>query len=292
MSSPWPRERIGVAAARARAAGLPVDGALAAGRRRARRASAARPRRARARAPRRSRRRAAATARARACQSASAFQTFPIPATRRWSSSASPSSRPLVLAPQVRDHRGEVGRLGEDVRPEPARAARGQLEHRPVPEHRLALGAGQHEPRLAAPRAPRSTHLPAAAHAQVAAQHEAALEAQEQVLADRLDRLEPATVEPLGDEHRGRARVRRLDRDALARRAPAACAPRGGASLPRASPRTLAGSGCPHGRRRALRRERPSLERADCPRQAGQGFELSTLRKLFVRSRTAGFGFG
>ena len=64
--------------------------------------------------------------------------------------------------------------------------------------------------------APRSTHLPAAAHAQVAAEHEPALEAQQQVLADRLDRLEPAPVEALGREHRGRARVRRLDRDALA----------------------------------------------------------------------------
>jgi hypothetical protein len=28
------------------------------------------------------------------------------------------------------------------------------------------------------------------------------------------------------------------------------------------------------------------------PVQAGQGFELSTCRKLFVRSRIAGFGFG
>ena len=63
---------------------------------------------------------------------------------------------------------------------------------------------------------PALEHLPAPAHAQVAAQDQAALEAQEQVLPDRLDRLEPAAVEPLGRERRGRARVRRLDRDALA----------------------------------------------------------------------------
>ena len=58
--------------------------------------------------------------------------------------------------------------------------------------------------------------LPAPAHAQVAARHETAFEAQQQVLPDRLDRLEPAAVEPLGGKHRGGARMRRLDRDALA----------------------------------------------------------------------------
>ena len=66
------------------------------------------------------------------------------------------------------------------------------------------------------PFGPALEHLPAPAHAQVAAQDQAALEAQEQVLADRLDRLQPAAVESLGRERRGRARMRRLDRDALA----------------------------------------------------------------------------
>ena len=43
------------------------------------------------------------------------------------------------------------------------------------------------------------------------AQHDAALEAEHEVLADRLDRLEPAAVEPLGNARRLRARMRRLD---------------------------------------------------------------------------------
>ena len=121
----------------------------------------------------------------------------------------------LVLAAQVRDHAGEVERLGEDVRPEAARAALGQLEHRAVPEHGFALGAREHEPGLAVQLGTAVDDLPAAAHAQVAAEHEAALEAQQQVLADRFDPLEPAAVQPVGGEHRGSARVRRLDRQAL-----------------------------------------------------------------------------
>ena len=39
---------------------------------------------------------------------------------------------------------------------------------------------------------------------------------QQQVLADRLDRFEPRAVEPLGDALTRRARVRRLDLEALA----------------------------------------------------------------------------
>ena len=71
---------------------------------------------------------------------------------------------------------------------------------------------------------PALEHLPAPAHAQVAAQDQAALEAQEQVLADRLDRLEPAAVEPLGREHRaargcGVSTVTRSPTSACSRRA-------------------------------------------------------------------------
>ena len=73
-----------------------------------------------------------------------------------------------------------------------------ELEHRPVPENRLRARPAQDEPRHAAPRArPVSLDdLPAALHAQVAAEDETVLEAQEQVLADRLDADEPAPVEP------------------------------------------------------------------------------------------------
>src|SRR6185312_1995582 len=122
----------------------------------------------------------------------------------------------LVLAPQVRDHRGQVGRVGEDVGAQASGAAPGQLEHRPVPEHRLALGAGEHEPRLAVPHSATLDDLPAPAHAQVAAQNEAALEVEQQVLADGLDSLEPAPVEPLRRDGCGRTRVRRFDGHTLA----------------------------------------------------------------------------
>jgi hypothetical protein len=44
----------------------------------------------------------------------------------------------------------------------------------------------------------------------------AALEREEQVLADRLDAFEALPVEPLGDPAPRRARVRRLDLDRLA----------------------------------------------------------------------------
>ena len=47
------------------------------------------------------------------------------------------------------------------------------------------------------------------------AQHDAALEAKDEVLAERLHRLERAAVDPLGDSLRPRPRVRRLDRDPL-----------------------------------------------------------------------------
>jgi hypothetical protein len=49
----------------------------------------------------------------------------------------------------------------------------------------------------------------------VRAQHDAALEPQDQVLADRLDRLEATAVELPRDVLGLRARMRRLDLDAL-----------------------------------------------------------------------------
>ena len=50
----------------------------------------------------------------------------------------------------------------------------------------------------------------------MAAQHEAALEAEQKVLSDRVDRFEPQAVEPLGDALRRGLRMRRLDLEALA----------------------------------------------------------------------------
>ena len=50
----------------------------------------------------------------------------------------------------------------------------------------------------------------------MAAEHVTALEPEQQVLAARLDRLEEAAVQALGDSGRARPRIRRLDGHALA----------------------------------------------------------------------------
>ena len=70
---------------------------------------------------------------------------------------------------------------------------------------------GAHEPRL--PDAPRAARLdaPAAVHPQVAVQHEPALEAEQEVLPDRLDRLEQPAVELLRQLLHGGTGMRRLD---------------------------------------------------------------------------------
>ena len=87
-----------------------------------------------------------------ASKHASTFHMLPIPATVRWSSTASPIARGVVLAqpPQV----AVVVELGgEDVRAEgrdalvEARARlRHQLEHGAVELHDLGVAAAQHEP--------------------------------------------------------------------------------------------------------------------------------------------------
>src|SRR5438067_3411380 len=100
---------------------------------------------------------------------------------------------------QPSKHRLEVGRLAEDVRPQPRRPARpNELELGAVPEHGLVLFPPQYEPRLANTRRPSRFEPPAALHAQVAPEDEAALEAEEEVLPDRLDPVEPPAVEALG----------------------------------------------------------------------------------------------
>ncbi len=57
--------------------------------------------------------------------------------------------------------------------------------------------------------------LPAPAHAEMAAEDETALEVEQQVLADRLDSLEQAAVEPFRESLHLGLRVRSLDLDAL-----------------------------------------------------------------------------
>ena len=77
------------------------------------------------------------------------------------------------------------------------------------------LAATDDEPREAGARSAPLRDAPAAGHAQVAPEHLAALEREEQVLAEGLDALEPPSVEALGDALAGRARVGRLDLDVL-----------------------------------------------------------------------------
>ena len=77
------------------------------------------------------------------------------------------------------------------------------------------LGAAQDEPRAAGARGALLADAPASRHPQVAAQHEPALEAEQQVLAHRLDRLERQPVQPLDDPLRRGARMRRLHLHAL-----------------------------------------------------------------------------
>src|SRR5207253_1752004 len=107
-------------------------------------------------------------------------------------------------------------RLREDVGPEPPDGAVVELEHGAVPEHRLALGAAEDEPRPARELRASGTDLPAAGHAQVAAQDDTVLEAEEKVLAGRLDAEQPTAVQPLHQTLDRRARMRRLDLDSLA----------------------------------------------------------------------------
>ena len=92
-----------------------------------------------------------------------------------------------------------------------------ELEHRAVPENGLGLSAAEDEPGHSPSGGPVSRQeLPTPLHAEVTAQDEPVLEAQEEVLADGLDLHELAPVEPLGDAGQARARMRRLDLELLA----------------------------------------------------------------------------
>ena len=91
-----------------------------------------------------------------------------------------------------------------------------ELEHRPVALDRLHLGAAQDEPRLPERLLAHGADDPAARHAQVAADDEAALEREEEVLADRLDAFEAQAVYRGGDPGEKRARMRRLGLDDVA----------------------------------------------------------------------------
>src|SRR5207344_2098041 len=89
-----------------------------------------------------------------------------------------------------------IGRLGEDVRTKAKCDAAVELEHGPAPQHACVTFAFEDEPRLPEDGRVTPEHAPAAAQPQMAAEDEPTLEAEEQVLADGLDALEPASVEP------------------------------------------------------------------------------------------------
>jgi len=91
-----------------------------------------------------------------------------------------------------------------------------KLQHGAVPEHGLVLAAAQDEPRLPRPCGTATLDAPAAAHPQVAAQNEAPVEVEEEVLPHRFHALEPPYVEPLRQPLDRGPRMRRLDLHALA----------------------------------------------------------------------------
>ena len=126
------------------------------------------------------------------------------------------ADRALRIAAEVGDHGVQIGRLREDVRPESADDAVVQLQHRAIPEHGFPLGAAENEPGTAEELRASRPELPAAGHTQVAAENDAILEAEEQVLTRRLDPEQAAAVEALDQPLHRRPRVRRLDLDPLA----------------------------------------------------------------------------
>ena len=121
----------------------------------------------------------------------------------------------LVLRAKAAEHRVVVGRLAEDVGAESSRDAAVELEDGTV-EHRAdVLLAAQHEPWLPEDGCVATEDAPASLHPQVAADDEAALEVEQQVLTDRLDALQSAAVEARRELlHRG-ARMRGLDLELL-----------------------------------------------------------------------------
>ena len=139
-------------------------------------------------------------------------------------------------ASQPGDHAGEVWRLGEDVRPQAARAAGGQLEHRPVPEHRFALGPGQHEPGLAVLSRPRA-RAPASARSCAGGCAGPGRPRSSGAGSSRPPRPPRAGGRRAARPRAPWPRADAASRPRRARRpAPAAVAPRGGESLPRAFP--------------------------------------------------------
>ena len=122
----------------------------------------------------------------------------------------------LVGAAHALEHHVDPRRTLEDVRPQARECAGMQLEHGTVPQNSLNARATEHEPRPAGARLPTRANRPPPGHAQVRAQDDPALEAQDEVLTVRSHRFECSSVDPLGDALGPRTRMRRFGGDPLA----------------------------------------------------------------------------
>lgn len=108
--------------------------------------------------------------------------------------------------PVDRGRHVELGR--EDVLPEPPDRAGVERQHRPVAEHALDRLSAEDEPRQPHSLRPSRIDAPAPAQPQVAANDDVPVEAQEEVLADGVDRLEHVAVDRLRDPSRLRPGMR------------------------------------------------------------------------------------
>lgn len=126
-----------------------------------------------------------------------------------------PEQTRLIGRTEARDEVGDIGLVRQKVRPERSQRPVVEREHGAVPLCGLPLPAPQHEPREAAPHGVARLEPPPTTHSQMAAENQAALEAQEEVLADRFDALEHASVEDARDTGGLPARVRALGFDPI-----------------------------------------------------------------------------
>ena len=125
------------------------------------------------------------------------------------------AERPRAVgAAEPRDESGGIRRVREQVGAEPPHRPEVERQHRPVPLGRLDRIAAEEEPRPPGSGRADRADAPAAVHPQVAPHGDAAFEPEQQVLPDRLDALEPATVDRLRDAGDEPARMRRRGRQA------------------------------------------------------------------------------
>jgi hypothetical protein len=123
----------------------------------------------------------------------------------------------LIHRPQARHDLAGVRARREQIRPERSYGPAPEREDGPVPLRGLPLGAAKNQPRRALPgTVANAPYAPTPTHAEVAADDDAAVEVQEQVLANGLDALEHPPVDGSGDSGHTAARIRALGTQALA----------------------------------------------------------------------------